>query len=69
MDSLADVIDTKLEEEELIADQIKEWYFGASSLQAVVKRREALQLSNDEAVESLNSLYEQKNRVVQGKLV
>lgn len=68
LDSLASVIDTTLEEEELIADQLKEWLFGASTLQAVVKRREALQLSNDETHEALTSLREQKERVIQGKL-
>ena len=40
--------------------------FGASALQAVVKRREALQLNNDEANENLASLYEQKEKVIQG---
>ena len=66
MDSLAATIDTTLEEEELIADQLKEWLFGASALQAVVKRREALQLVKDEANDNLNSAYEQKDKVMQG---
>lgn len=66
MDSLAVAIDTTLEEEELIADQLKEWYFGASALQAVVKRREALQLTKDEAKDNLALLYDQKDKVIQG---
>lgn len=66
MDSLAATIDTTLEEEELIADQLKEWLFGASALQAVIRRREALQLAKDEANDNLNSSYEQKNKVMQG---
>ncbi|XP_043269118.1 sorting nexin-4-like [Venturia canescens] len=67
LDSLAATIDTTLEEEELIADQLKEWLFGASALQAVIRRREALQLAKDEANDNLNSVYEQKNKVMQGK--
>lgn len=66
MDSLAATIDTTLEEEELIADQLKEWLFGASALQSVVKRREALQVAKDEAYDNLNAAYEQKEKVMQG---
>lgn len=66
MDSLAATIDTTLEEEELIADQLKEWLFGASALQAVVKRREALQLAKDEAHDALTAAFEQKDKVMQG---
>ncbi|KAJ8676467.1 hypothetical protein QAD02_012254 [Eretmocerus hayati] len=68
LDSLAATIDTTLEEEELIADQLKEWLFGSSALQAVVRRREALQLNKQEACDNLSSLYEQKEKAVQGKL-
>lgn len=67
LDSLAATIDTTLEEEELIADQLKEWLFGASALQAVVRRREALQLVKDEAQDALAATYDQKNKAVQGK--
>ncbi|CAD1481094.1 unnamed protein product, partial [Heterotrigona itama] len=67
LDSLAATIDTTLEEEELIADQLKEWLFGASALQAVVKRREALQLAKDEAHDALTAALEQKEKVIQGK--
>ncbi|XP_012141519.1 sorting nexin-4 isoform X3 [Megachile rotundata] len=67
LDSLAATIDTTLEEEELIADQLKEWLFGASALQAVVKRREALQLAKDEAHDALTAALEQKEKVMQGK--
>lgn len=67
MDSLAATIDTTLEEEELIADQLKEWLFGASALQAVVRRREALQVTRDEAQDALIAACEQKDRVIQGK--
>ncbi|XP_001606188.1 sorting nexin-4 [Nasonia vitripennis] len=67
LDSLAATIDTTLEEEELIADQLKEWLFGASALQAVVRRREALQLSKEEASDNLTALHEQKEKVIQGK--
>ncbi|XP_044593762.1 sorting nexin-4-like [Cotesia glomerata] len=68
LDSLAAVIDSHLEEEELIADQLKEWLFGASALQAVIRRREALQLSKEEATDNLNNAYEQRQKIVQGKL-
>ncbi|CAD6208824.1 GSCOCG00003631001-RA-CDS [Cotesia congregata] len=68
LDSLAAVIDSHLEEEELIADQLKEWLFGASALQAVIRRREVLQLSKEEATDSLNNAYEQRQKIVQGKL-
>ncbi|XP_063992678.1 sorting nexin-4-like [Diachasmimorpha longicaudata] len=67
MDSLAATIDSHLEEEELIADQLKEWLFGASALQAVVKRREALQLVKDEANDNLTATCEQKDKIMQGK--
>lgn len=66
LDSLAATIDTTLEEEELIADQLKEWLFGASALQAVVRRREALQVAKDEAHDALNNTFEQKEKVLQG---
>lgn len=66
LDSLAATIDTTLEEEELIADQLKEWLFGASALQAVVRRREALQLAKDEAQDALTAAFEQKEKVMQG---
>lgn len=69
MDSLAATIDSHLEEEELIADQLKEWLFGASALQAVVKRREALQLVKDEASDNLTNAYEQKDKIMQGRFV
>ncbi|KAK0183426.1 hypothetical protein PV327_001470 [Microctonus hyperodae] len=67
MDSLAASIDSHLEEEELIADQLKEWLFGASALQAVVKRREVLQLAKDVASDNLSAAYEQKEKAIQGK--
>ncbi|XP_008548264.1 sorting nexin-4 [Microplitis demolitor] len=67
LDSLAAAIDSHLEEEELIADQMKEWLFGATALQAVIKRREALQSSKDEATDHLNNAYEQRQKIVQGK--
>lgn len=63
---MAATIDTALEEEELIADQLKEWLFSASALQAVVKRREALQLSKEEACDNLSALRDQKEKVIQG---
>lgn len=66
LDSIAASIDTALEEEELIADQLKEWLFGASALQGVVKRREALQLVRDEAQDTLAATCENKDRVQQG---
>lgn len=66
MDSLAATIDTTLEEEELIADQLKEWLFGASALQAVIKRREALQLAKDETHDALTAAFEQKEKIIQG---
>ncbi|XP_006624525.1 sorting nexin-4-like [Apis dorsata] len=67
LDSLAATIDTTLEEEELIADQLKEWLFGASALQAVIKRREALQLAKDETHDALTAAFEQKEKIIQGK--
>ncbi|XP_046737528.1 sorting nexin-4-like [Diprion similis] len=67
LDSIAASIDTALEEEELIADQLKEWLFGASALQAVVRRREALQLVRDETHDALTSTCEHKDKLQQGK--
>lgn len=66
MDSLAATIDITLEDEELIADQLKEWLFGASALQAVVRRREALQVAKDEAKDALISACKQRDRVIEG---
>jgi len=66
LDSLAATIDSTLEEEELVADQLKEWLFGASALQAVVRRREALQLTKDEAQDALTATFDQKEKVMQG---
>ncbi|XP_043482200.1 sorting nexin-4-like [Leptopilina heterotoma] len=67
LDSLAATIDTTLEEEELIADQLKEWLFSASALQQVVRRREAMQLATDETHDVLHASYDQKNKAIQGK--
>lgn len=67
LDSIAASIDSLLEEEELIADQLKEYLFFASSLQAVCKRHEMLQLQLEKAEDLINSRKFQKEQVLKGK--
>lgn len=66
MDSFAAEIDMLLEEEELIADQIKEYLFFAGSLQAMCKRRDILQAQLEKAQSLLDFRINEKDALVQG---
>lgn len=67
LDSLASSIDAALEDEELYADQIKEYLFYASTLEAVCKRQEVLQLQLENAEDMIVSKNLEKTRTQQGK--
>lgn len=67
LDSLASSIDGALEDEELLADQIKEYLFFANSLQNVCKNQEALQLQQETAEEIVEAKLSEKQKVMQGK--
>lgn len=68
LDSLASSVDGFLEDEELLADQLKEYLFFANSLQSVCKHQESLQLQLEEAEENVNTKQLEKQKAIQGKL-
>ncbi|PSN55740.1 Sorting nexin-4 [Blattella germanica] len=67
LDSLAAGIDMPLEEEELFADQLKEYLFFAGALQAVCRRQEMLQLQLERAEGQVASRTTEKDNVQKGK--
>lgn len=67
LDSLASCIDSALEDEELLADQLKEYLFFAQSLQNVCKNRELLQLKLEDAEENVANKNVERTKVQQGK--
>ncbi|XP_050312323.1 sorting nexin-4-like [Anthonomus grandis grandis] len=67
LDSFAASIDGALEDEELLADQLKEYLFFAESLQGVCGNREALQLQLEDSEEAVTSRNAERARVRQGK--
>ncbi|KAJ8961919.1 hypothetical protein NQ318_021538 [Aromia moschata] len=67
LDSLASSIDAGLEDEELLADQFKEYLFFAVSLQNVCKNREMLQLELEDAEENVANKNVERTKVQQGK--
>ncbi|XP_046408234.1 sorting nexin-4-like [Ischnura elegans] len=68
LDSLALGVDSILEEEELIADQFKEYLFYGAALQSVCKRREALQLEVEQAEGLVSAKSQEKEKVQLGKV-
>ncbi|XP_077291563.1 sorting nexin-4-like isoform X2 [Arctopsyche grandis] len=66
-DSIADGIDSILEEEEQFADQLKEYLFFADALQNVCRHHEGLQLAVENAEECLTSRTSERERAAQGK--
>ncbi|CAH1961925.1 unnamed protein product [Acanthoscelides obtectus] len=66
-DSLASSIDASLEDEELLADQLKEYLFFAISLQNVCRNYEILQLQLEDAEENVANKNVERTRVQQGK--
>ncbi|PNF41162.1 Sorting nexin-4 [Cryptotermes secundus] len=67
LDSLAAGIDMPLEEEELYADQLKEYLFFAGALQAVCRRQEMLQLQLEKAEAQVLTRTIEKDNVQKGK--
>ncbi|VEN63859.1 unnamed protein product [Callosobruchus maculatus] len=66
-DSLASSIDASLEDEELLADQLKEYLFFAISLQNVCRNYEILQLQLEDAEENVANKNVERSRVQQGR--
>ncbi|CAG9823337.1 unnamed protein product [Phaedon cochleariae] len=67
LDSLASSIDANLEDEELLADQLKEYLFFAGSLQTVCRHHEQLQLRLEDAEDTVAGRNVERTRVQQGK--
>lgn len=67
LDSLASCIDAALEDEELLADQLKEYLFFANSLQSVCKHREILQLRLEDSEENIANKNVERTKIQQGK--
>jgi sorting nexin-4 len=67
LDSLAAGIDVPLEEEELCADQLKEYLFYAGALQAVCRHQEMLQLQLEKAESQVVSCITEKDNFQRGK--
>lgn len=68
LDSLASSIESALEDEELLADQLKEYLFYAQSVQNVCKNREVLQLKLEDSEENIANKNTERSKVQQGKL-
>ncbi|XP_034248284.1 sorting nexin-4-like [Thrips palmi] len=66
-DSVAAGIDTALEEEELLADQLKEYLFSAGALYTVCCRHEMLQFQVERAQDMVQQHLTKLERVQQGK--
>lgn len=67
LDSLASSIDAALEDEELYADQLKEYLFYSSTIEAVCKRQEVLQLQLENAEDMIVTKNAEKARTQQGR--
>lgn len=66
MDSVAAGIDTALEEEELLADQLKEYLFSGGALHTVCRRHEILQFQVERAQDLVQQQVSKLERVQQG---
>lgn len=66
-DSLASSIDAGLEDEELLADQLKEYLFFVNSIQNVCRNYEAFQLELENAEDNVASKNVERNKAQQGK--
>ncbi|KAJ8982313.1 hypothetical protein NQ317_006658 [Molorchus minor] len=67
LDSLASSIDSGLEDEELLADQLKEYLFFAVSLQNACKHHEMAQLELEDAEDNVANKNVERTKVQQGK--
>ncbi|KAM3960974.1 sorting nexin-4 isoform 2-T2 [Aphomia sociella] len=66
-DSIADSIDSLAEDEEQLADQLKEYLFYAASLQQLCSNHEALQQALENAHDTLNNRLAERSRAAAGK--
>ncbi|KAL0832567.1 hypothetical protein ABMA28_000768 [Loxostege sticticalis] len=66
-DSIADSIDSVAEDEEQLADQLKEYLFYAGALQQLCANHEALQRALELAHDTLNNRIAERNRAAAGK--
>ncbi|XP_052749297.1 sorting nexin-4-like [Galleria mellonella] len=66
-DSIADSIDSLAEDEEQLADQLKEYLFYAASLQQLCSNHEALQQALENAHDTLNNRVAERSRAAAGK--
>ncbi|KAL4711672.1 hypothetical protein ACJJTC_003439 [Scirpophaga incertulas] len=66
-DSIADSIDSVAEDEEQLADQLKEYLFYAGALQQLCANHEALQRAVENAHDTLNNRIAERNRAAAGK--
>ncbi|KPJ19312.1 Sorting nexin-4 [Papilio machaon] len=66
-DSIADSIDAMAEDEEQLADQLKEYLFYAGALQHLCTNHEALQRNLEIAHDTLNNRIAERNRAAAGK--
>lgn len=67
LDSLASSIDGALEDEELLADQLKEYLFFANALGHVCKNYDILKVKHENAESLLANKNVEKTRTLQGK--
>ncbi|CAG9559884.1 unnamed protein product [Danaus chrysippus] len=66
-DSIADSIDSVAEDEEQLADQLKEYLFYAAALQQLCANHEALQRALENAQDALNNRISERGRAAAGK--
>jgi len=66
MDSFASCVDARLEEEELVADQLKEYLFLSNALQVVCRKQQTMQLNLERAMGTVEAKNSEKQRIQQG---
>ncbi|CAB3236678.1 unnamed protein product [Arctia plantaginis] len=66
-DSIADSIDSVAEDEEQLADQLKEYLFYAGALQQLCTNHETLQRALENAQDTLNNRISERSRAAAGK--
>ncbi|KAJ8727386.1 hypothetical protein PYW07_001505 [Mythimna separata] len=66
-DSIADSIDSVAEDEEQLADQLKEYLFYASALQQLCSNHETLQRTLENAQDTLTNRVSERSRAAAGK--
>jgi len=66
-DSISAGIATTLEDEELVADQLKEYLFFSGALQALCRRQELLQYELEQAQDDVKTKCQDRIRIQQGR--